>query len=38
MTYTINQILEFKMFCARHDIRFNNIREYNAGIHQYYLE
>ena len=34
---TDNQILEFKMFCCRHGIIFNNVIEYNAAIRQYYL-
>jgi hypothetical protein len=37
MTYTNKQITEFKSFCIRHDIRFNNITEYRSALSQYYI-
>jgi hypothetical protein len=37
MKYTDKQIAEFKSFCIKHDIRFNNIAEYRSAIAQYYI-
>jgi hypothetical protein len=37
MKYTDKQILEFKMFCNKHDIKFNNMTEYRSAIAQYYI-
>lgn len=36
MKYTDNQIAEFKSFCIKHDIRFNNMTEYRSALSQYY--
>jgi len=37
MKYTDKQITQFKMFCDKHDIRFNNIAEYRSALSQYYI-
>jgi hypothetical protein len=34
--YTNNQILEFKVFCDNHGIKFNNMAEYRSALSQYY--
>lgn len=37
MKYSENQILEFRLFCLKHDITFNNMAEYNSALSQYYI-
>lgn len=37
MKYTDKQIREFKMFCDKHDIRFNTLSEYRSALSQYYI-
>lgn len=37
MTYTNKQINTFRLFCLKHDIRFNNITEYRSALSQYYI-
>lgn len=34
--YTTAQVYRFKLFCIRHDIRFNNMAEYRSALSQYY--
>jgi|APGre2960657444_1045066.scaffolds.fasta_scaffold197629_2 hypothetical protein len=34
--YSTAQVYEFKLFCIRHDIRFNNMVEYSSALSQYY--
>ena len=36
MKYTTKQINAFRLFCLKHDIKFNNMAEYNSAIAQYY--
>jgi len=38
MKYTDNQITEFVLFCNNHEIRFNNMTEYNSALKQYYTD
>ena len=37
MKYTEKQIIQFKSFCDKHNIKFNNIAEYRSAIAQYYI-
>ena len=37
MKYTEKQIIQFKSFCIKHDIRFNNMAEYRSALSQYYV-
>lgn len=37
MRYTDKQIYDFKLFCLKHDIRFNNMAEYRSALSQYYI-
>ena len=37
MTYTTKQINTFRLFCIKHDIRFNTISEYRSALSQYYI-
>jgi len=32
------QVFEFAEFCRRHDIKHNNMQEYQAALHQYFLQ
>lgn len=34
--YNDAQVIEFKSFCDKHNIRFNTISEYRSAIQQYY--
>jgi hypothetical protein len=36
MKYTDKQIYAFKLFCLKHDIRFNNMAEYRSALSQYF--
>jgi len=36
MKYTEKQIIQFKSFCIKHDIRFNNMTEYRSALSQYF--
>ena len=36
--YSIREITEFSEFCKRHDISFNTLDEYRAGLDQYFSE
>jgi hypothetical protein len=35
--YTTAQVYRFKLFCIKHDIRFNNMAEYRSALSQYYI-
>jgi len=35
--YNEDQLIEFKTFCDKHDIKFNTISEYRAALSQYYI-
>ena len=35
--YTTKQIAEFMSFATRHELRFNNITEFNSAIAQFFM-
>lgn len=35
--YTAKQIAAFNAFAARHELRFNNITEFNSAIAQFFM-
>ena len=37
MKYTDKQVYAFRLFCLKHDIRFNTISEYRSALSQYYI-